>query len=311
MREPVSSRVQGEAVLAAAAVAGAARPTLVPWRRSRASSRALYFNFIRLAFLKYLAYRLRYYTGVLSYTIFVAGNYYLYTALYTSRSDLAETAGRVAEIGGLTLGEMITYVGLAWIGRSFYFNNIDRTLSYQVQQGEIAVHLIKPFHLQTVMMFEAVGEAGFRLMMFTVPIVAVIVPLFDIQGPAQPALLGWTVLSFALAFVINSQINFLVGCLAFYLKNINGVIRAKMISMDFLTGVMIPFTFFPEWVQSVLARLPFQYIGYVPVTIYLGKRTGPDLVEALLLQAAWGLGLFLAGRWVWNRSVRHVTLQGG
>jgi ABC-type uncharacterized transport system permease subunit len=57
--------------------------------------------------------------------------------------------------------------------------------------------------------------------------------------------------------------------------------------------------------------LPFQYISYVPVTIYLGKRTGPDLAEALLAQAAWGAGLFLLARWMWNRSVRHVTLQGG
>ena len=89
------------------------------------------------------------------------------------------------------------------------------------------------------------------------------------------------------------------------------VIRAKMITMDFLTGVMIPFTFFPEWFQSIAARLPFQYIGYVPVTIYLGKREGGALAEALLTQAAWSLVLFLLARWFWNRSVRHVTLQGG
>jgi len=283
---------------------------LVPWHREFRSTLGLYTNFIRLAFLKFLAYRLRYYTGVVSYTIFVAGNYYLFTALFESRTDAA-AIGEVARIGGFTLSEMVTYVGLSWIGRSFYFNNIDRTLSYQVQQGEIAMQLIKPYHVQTVMMFEAVGEAGFRLLMFTVPILVVIVPLFKIQGPAEPALLGWTVLSFMLAFVINSQINFVVGCLAFHLKNINGVIRAKMITMDFLTGVMIPFSFFPVWFQTVAEKLPFQYISYVPVTIYLGKRTGAELAEALLVQAAWGLGLYLLGRWFWNRSVRHVTLQGG
>jgi ABC-2 type transport system permease protein len=248
---------------------------------------------------------------VISYTIFVAGNYYLYSALFQSRHDLAGAAGGATELGGLTLAEMITYVGLAWIGRSFYFNNIDRTLAHQVQEGEIAVLLIKPFHVQTVMLFEAVGEAGFRLLMFTLPILLVVVPLFGIQGPANPALLGWTLLSFAFAFVINSQLNFLVGSLAFYLKNINGVIRAKMITMDFLTGVMIPFTFFPDWFQTVASRLPFQYIGYVPVTIYLGKRTGPELTSSLLAQAAWSIGLLLLGRWFWNRAVRQVTLQGG
>jgi ABC-2 type transport system permease protein len=295
----------------ALAVAGTAPSPLQPWRRTAAASTGLYFSFIRLAFLKFLAYRLRYYTGVLSYTIFVAGNYYLYGALFQSKQQAVVAAEAAARIGGLTLPEMITYVGLAWIGRSFYFNNIDRTLAYQVQQGEIAMQLIKPFHVQTVMLFEALGEAGFRLLMFTVPILVVIVPLFDIEGPRRPELLGWTVLSFLFAFVINSQINFLVGSLAFYLKNINGVIRAKMITMDFLTGVMIPFTFFPEWFQTISARLPFQYIGYVPVSIYLGKREGAALTEALLAQAVWALVLFLLARGFWNRSVRHVTLQGG
>ena len=281
--------------------------SLAAWRRGRLASLALYFACVRLAFLKFLAYRLRYYTGVVSYTVFVAGNAYLYRALFASRP---EAAGEV-QIGGLSLSEMITYIAVAWIGRSFTFNNIDRTLAHQIQQGEIAMQLIKPYHVQTVMMFEAVGEAAFRLLLFTLPILAVIMPLFGIQAPPRPELYLWTLLSFVLALVINSQLNFLVGCLAFSLKNIDGVIRAKHISLDFLTGVLIPFSFFPAWVQTLMAWLPFQGISYVPVTIYLGKRAGMDLELALLGQLAWAVGLFLAGRWVWARAVRAVTLQGG
>jgi len=285
----------------------AAGVTLAPWRRERGASLRLYTGFVRLAFLKFLAYRLRYYTGVVSYTIFVAGNAYLYEALFASRPEsLTEV-----QIGGLTLGQMITYIAIAWIGRSFTFNNIDRTLSFQVQQGEIAMQLIKPMHVQTVMSFEAVGEAAFRLLLFTVPIMVVVVPLFGIQGPPDRGLYGWTLLSFLLALVINTQLNFVVGCLAFYLKNINGVIRAKHISMDFLSGVLVPFSFFPAWVQTLAAWLPFQGVSYVPVTIYLGQRTGTALLEALVVQAAWSVGLFLLGRWLFARAVRAVTLQGG
>jgi ABC-2 type transport system permease protein len=280
---------------------------LEPWRRTAAASAGLYFHFIRLAFLKFLAYRLRYYTGVVSYTIFVAGHYYLYTALFASRvADAGD-----ATIGGLNLGEMITYVAISWIGRSFYFNNIARELMRMITEGEIAMHLIKPFHVQTVMMFEAVGESCFRLIMFTLPIMVVIVPLFGIGHPPEAALYFWTFLSFCLALVIYSQINFLLGCLAFYMKNIQGVLRAKMVSMDFLTGVVVPFTFFPDWFQRAVEWLPFQGISYIPVTIYLGKRPGDELYAALLLQLAWAVGLFVAGRLVWRFSVRHVVVQGG
>jgi ABC-2 type transport system permease protein len=291
---------------AAQVVASAA---LRPWRRTATATAGLYGHFIRLAFLKFLAYRLRYYTGVVSYTIFVAGHYYLYGALFASR--VIEPGATEASIGGLTLQEMITYVAVSWIGRSFYFNNIHRDLSRMIEDGSISLQLIKPYHVQTVMMFEAVGEAGFRLIMFSLPIMVVVVPLFGIQGPAEPMLLAATLFSFCLALVIYSQINFLVGLLAFYLKNIQGVMRAKMVAFDFLTGVVLPFSFFPEWFQTVAAWLPFQYISYVPVTIYLGKRPGGELTEALLIQIAWAVGLWLAARWSYAFSVRRVTVQGG
>ena len=280
---------------------------LVPWHRSTLATLGLYGYFIRLAFLKFLAYRLRYYTGVVSYTIFVAGFYYLYSALFASRA--ADNGDNL--IGGFTLAQMITYVAISWIGRSFYFNNIARDLMRMIQEGEIAVLLVKPFNLQWAMMFEAIGESGFRLLMFTLPIMVVIVPLFDIAGPPEPILYLWTFISFCLALVIYSQFNFLLGCLAFYMKNIQGVLRAKMVSMDFLTGVIVPFTFFPDWFQALCNWLPFQGISYIPVTIYLGKHTGGDLISALLLQVAWAVGLFIAGRVAWGISVKRVTVQGG
>ena len=136
-------------------------------------------------------------------------------------------------------------------------------------------------------------------------------PLFGISGPAEPLLLLWTFLSFCMALVIYSQFNFLLGCLAFHMKNIQGVMRAKMVAFDFLTGVIVPFTFFPEWFQTVASWLPFQYISYVPVTIYLGKRPGNELATVLLIQAAWSVGLWLLARWAYDSSVRSVTVQGG
>jgi len=278
---------------------------LKPWRRSRQGTLGLHGNFIRLAFLKFLAYRLRYYTGVLTYTIYVAGFYFRYRALFASSTH----GGNL--IGGLTLDEMITYVAISWIGRSFYFNNIARELSGQIRDGEIAMQLIKPYNLQTVMMFEVVGESIFRLLLFTLPIMIVVVPLFGIQGPPDPALYGWSFLSFSLALVIYTQFNFLLGCVAFYTKNIQGVLRAKMVAMDFLTGVLVPFTFFPEWFQTVVSWLPFQGISYIPVTIYLGKRPGAELFAGLAVQLAWSVILYALARLVWNRAVKQITVQGG
>ena len=81
--------------------------------------------------------------------------------------------------------------------------------------------------------------------------------------------------------------------------------------MDFLTGVIVPFTFFPEWFQQVVAWLPFQAISYVPVTIYLGKRPGDRTLARPA--AAGGLGgrpLRWPAAWSGGARLRSVVGAG-
>ena len=56
---------------------------------------------------------------------------------------------------------------------------------------------------------------------------------------------------------------------------------------------------------------PFPAIGYVPVTIWMGRCEGRALGEALLLQAAWALALYGLGAALWTSGVRRTTVQGG
>jgi ABC-2 type transport system permease protein len=57
--------------------------------------------------------------------------------------------------------------------------------------------------------------------------------------------------------------------------------------------------------------LPFQYISYVPVLIYLGKINGMGIVKALALQVFWILVLLAVGDMMWRWSSRKITIQGG
>ncbi len=84
-------------------------PTLPSARRAR-----VYAEFVRVGFVNTLAYRLRYYTGIATYFIYVSIYYFIWKAIY-------EQSG---EIEGFDFGQMLTYISIGWIIRSFYFNNI-------------------------------------------------------------------------------------------------------------------------------------------------------------------------------------------
>jgi ABC-2 type transport system permease protein len=49
----------------------------------------------------------------------------------------------------------------------------------------------------------------------------------------------------------------------------------------------------------------------VPIDVFLGKRTGLDLLSALALQAFWALALLGLGRLVLAAGERKLVVQGG
>lgn len=264
----------------------------------------LYLEFTRITFLKMLAYRLRYYTGIASYLVFVAGNAFLFRAVFATLPP-----GSV--IGGFDGTSIVTYVAIAWIGRSLTFNNIDREIATQVTEGQIAQNLLKPIDFQAMTFFGALGEAMFRLVLFTIPISVVIVPMFGVGAPATPGAGAAAALSFFLAFLINSGVNFLVGACSLRLKSILGLVRAKHVVLELLTGALIPLSFFPGAWRTAVEVLPFASITYVPVTIWMGLRTGDALARALLVQAVWAVVLYALGAVFWRSAIRRTSVQGG
>ncbi len=248
-----------------------------------------------------LAYRATYLTGIFNYTIQIGAYFFLWQAVY-------ENQGR---LGGMAQEEMLTYVIIAWVARSFYFNTLDRTLSDEIREGQIATELIRPYSYQWAKMARSLGEGLFRLLFFTIPGAVFIYFLHPFGGPA-----GWTVgvlfaISLMGSFLINSQINLLVGYLAFFTLSTSGILRAKRVVVDLLSGLLMPISFYPLWAREIIEYLPFQAITYLPNMIYLGKLEGLKAIKALALQGFWFVVLLMMSYFIWRLAVRKLTIQGG
>ena len=239
-----------------------------------------YFEFSRIAFLKILAYRLRYFTGILTYVVNVSVYYFIWRAIYSASPRVA----------GYDLAQMTTYVAVGWTIRSFYFNNIDREMAAEVIEGRIAINLIKPVDAQLMYVSQTAGESCFRFLMFTLPIALLLFVVYPVRPPATAAAGAAFALSSIFALMIFALINFLVGTMALQIQSIMGVIRA---------------------VRRVLLFLPFPHLSYTPLEIYLGRLGGAALAGSLAIQVAWIAVLFAAGRLYWRFATRRLSIQGG
>src|SRR5271157_1956245 len=112
----------------------------------------LYWAFARVGFINTLAFRLRYYTGIVTYFIYVSVYYFIWKAIYQHSTS----------IEGFDFAHLLTYIGVGWIIRSFYFNNIDQDIAYLVLEGRLAMDLIKPVNIQMMYVARAAGESVFR-----------------------------------------------------------------------------------------------------------------------------------------------------
>lgn len=267
----------------------------------RTVNRRAALPFARIGFLNMLAYRARYYVGVLTYLFNVAVYYFIWRAVFSHSPTVV----------GLSLPEMTTYLAVGWTIRSFYFNEIDRDIAAQVQEGRLAMNLIRPVDFQTAMIADSAGQSAFRAVLFTLPIAIVVGLVFPVRPPVSIAAGALFLLSAVLSFFLVAAINFLVGLIAIRTKSIQGILRAKYLILEILSGLVIPTTFFPEPFRTILFASPFPHMNYTPAALYLGKATGGAAARLLALQAGWTLLLLAVGQVVWRNSRARITIQGG
>ncbi|MFZ5816081.1 MAG: ABC transporter permease [Bacillota bacterium] len=261
----------------------------------------LYVELIRIRFLTMLAYRLNYFSGILTYVVYTGGYYFLWSAVYAGREELH----------GLSAAQMTTYLVISWMTRSFYFNNLDQEIAEEIKSGLVAIQLIRPYHYLMGKLVSAFGEGLFRLLFWMLPGMAVASLLFPVQLPTSAQTIGMWALAGLLAFLVNSLLNATFGLFTFFLQSAQGLRWAKRLATDLLSGLFIPLHLFPDGARAVIDWLPFQAIAYLPNMIFTGGLTGAAAWRALGLQLLWVAILSLSTWAFWRRARRYLVVQGG
>ena len=260
-----------------------------------------YIDLIRIRFLMMLAYRVNYYSGIIIYAINIGAYYFLWGAIYGSQTTLA----------GFTVSQMTTYVAVSWMARAFYFNNLDREISTEIVDGSVAIQMIRPYNYLMVKMMQGFGEGLFRFLLFMIPGLTLACLLFPVELPKNPSTWAIYMVMLFFSFLINSQINILVGLSAFFIESIQGVMRFKRVVVDLFSGVILPISFFPGWLEKTMQWLPFQAITYLPGSVFTGRITGNAVWSIFGLQVIWFTVLLIPIAWMWAKARRRLFVQGG
>ncbi|MFH1895975.1 MAG: ABC-2 family transporter protein, partial [bacterium] len=116
--------------------------------------------------------------------------------------------------------------------------------------------------------------------------------------------------SLALGALVNLYVYSLVGCIAFWTVNVWGIVSIYGRMADILGGSLFPLDFLPSKVGTLVGLLPFKYMHYAPISIYLGKADINAAFGIIGIQIFWVLVLSLLYKWVWGRGLKKYDAVG-
>ena len=235
--------------------------------------------------------------------IVIVALYYLWSALLAKDSTIL----------GYTRPQMLTYVlGLSLL-RAFVLTSRAWETVGEIAGGQIVSYLLRPISYygyclakdlawKTVYVVSAVFEVGLLILVLRAPVYL----------PSDPA--AWLLAAAAtvLALLIYFALGMTVCLAAFWTSESSGPLFCFELALSFCAGAFFPLDVLPPFWQGLLKLLPFPYLAFFPLEVYLG-RWGPtaDVLRGLAIQVFWIGTIFALSRAIWSRGLKAYAAEGG
>lgn len=215
------------------------------------------------------------------------------------------------ELGGMEFPIFFVYMVLArFIFISFPFAETSEEIEEIIKSGKLTAIITRPVTFQKYVFFK---------LNFNTLVDGILgISLFLLVSLA----LGWYVLddpiywilfmaSFILAICLNYFFYYTIGLFSFWADEIYGITQATRSIRMFFSGELIPVTMFPDTLLTVASLLPFKYMLFNPVYIYLKKYPVPQALRQLGFQLVWTIVFFILARVIYKKGLEWYNSYGG
>jgi ABC-2 type transport system permease protein len=227
---------------------------------------------------------------------------FIWTSIYSTRET----------VGGLRLEEMIAYYGVAALLSYAIYDSADWNLQMLVRTGKFTTFLLRPVSHRYFAFSQKVGHRALGFILEIVPVWCIFAFVFGIM--LVPAQWLWSLVSIGLGFTLVLLVHYCIGIAAFWFTNTGGLRMVFHLLQNLCAGAIVPLTLFPEWLQQALLMLPFPYMLYVPIRVFIGsyELAGVSLsIPSLVLwQSAMVLFMLLVSEVLWRLGIRRFTGVG-
>lgn len=255
----------------------------------------------KLKFKEFTAYRSNVYMNFLFACIPILIYLMLWSAIYGKD---------IKELGGYSFNQMITYYILISI-LTVLLDSRENTikLSTMIEDGTIHNYMLKPINLFTL---------NFRLYLSEkiIYVLNIIIP-YGILCFALHNYLFWNVeyipfliVSSFFAFILKYLLGCILGLFTTWIEEISALLDLWKNVENFLSGGLIPLSILPNKIFTILSFLPFKYMLFVPIDIYMGNMGRTEIYKSLIIQILWCLFMWMLLIFVKKKAFKKYSGYG-
>ena len=270
-----------------------------------------YKPFFRAGAMETLAYKFNIFGWLIVSALQVLCVFFLWIGVYKNSPDKV--------INGFTLHEMIVYMAFINVFNFVTFaGNTMYNVTQDIKQGTIAMSFVKPISYRVRFIFTTLGSMFMKILLLGLPAFVILYVVFGVLGYIVITSV-WMFLLHLLLFVIAQLLaamlfdclEYICGVLCFYTTAAWGMDQIKTTIITFLSGTLIPLSFFPGVFKQIVSYSPFAGLSQNPVLILTMKTDLISAVEFIALSVAWLVVLELIAWLIFRRASKKVTVQGG
>lgn len=263
-----------------------------------------YWSIFKISFEQEFAYKINFIMWRVRNVFQIVITFFLWSTIFSNPGTV---------VFGYDRARILTYVFALMIVRAIVLSARAVDVSSDVAEGNLSNYLVKPISYFKYWMTRDVASKalnlGFAAVEFTA-LFLILKPTFYFQG--DPYVLLAFLMSVVVASLIYFCILFLVSAVPFWAPELGWASQflVAIVIIEFLSGSLFPIDILPLGLQKIVMTLPFPYMIYFPVEVYLGKISGAAQIQGFITSFIWVGVLWFAMKYVWARGLKAYQAFG-
>lgn len=252
-------------------------------------------------FSEYLAYRINFILWRVRVIISILISYFLWQTVFKAHSILL----------GYQQTTMLTYILLMTFLNSVVFSTQTFRIASEIHEGALSNFLLQPIN---IFGFNFARDLADKCINIVASVIELILFFIILKPPffyqTNSTIIFLFCISMVFATILYFCINVILSSIGFWSRESWAPRFVFFILVTFLAGTYFPLDIVPPFIYSILRLLPFTYLIYFPLKIYLGTFSYDQIIFGFIMQIVWTLSLYFLMKKIWRSGLKLYTAEG-